>query len=290
MTNADKSTALLRRIPIFSSLTDADLQRIVTSPVNKVVDFGPMEDIIREDEVADCMYVILEGAVDVRIRAVAGREITIATLKAGDFFGEQALLPGASGKRNASVRSLQKAKLFRIGKSDVLYGYRAGNDQPQTEEDLSNLPEEERVKRLLQSNRLFRSLSPEDFTNLSQWVEITRFTAGEMILREADEGDFMYIVLDGSVEVFIIDDDGKVVMLSTLSRGHYFGEQAMLPRGSGRRNANVRAIGEVTLVKVAKEYFRLVLGRDSKLMLALQVIGEAQRKKITEVLGHSPTI
>lgn len=290
MPEARQHIELLRKIPIFGSLTDSDLQRILTSPANGVVDYGPMEDIIHEDEIADCMYVILEGTVDVRIRAVAGREITIATLKTGDFFGEQALLPGASGKRNASVRSLQRARLFRISKSDVLYGVRAGNDQAPIEEDLSKLPEEERVKRLLRSNRLFRSLTEKDFANLAQWAEIASFDAGEMILRETDVGDFMYILLDGSVEVFIVDDDGKVVILATLSRGHYFGEQALLPHGSGYRNANVRAGGRVSLVKVAKEYFRLLLSRDNKLMLALKVIGEAQRKKITEVLGHPPTI
>ena len=52
------------------------------------------------------MYIVLEGTVEVSIRGVSGgREITIATLNAGDFFGEQSLLPGGTGRRNASVRA-----------------------------------------------------------------------------------------------------------------------------------------------------------------------------------------
>ncbi|MGQ0657309.1 MAG: cyclic nucleotide-binding domain-containing protein [Chromatiales bacterium] len=288
---------LLRRIPIFAGLSDEQVRRMITSPANRVVDFGPMEDIIREGEAADCMYVILDGMVDVRIRAVAGREITIATLKAGEYFGEQALLPGASGRRNASVRSLQRAKLYRIAKEDVVLGYGyQGNVQQVDEEnllldelDLSRMTDEERIKRTLRSNRLFRSLSDGDLMAVRQWARVVRFDAGAVVIREAEPGDSMYVVLEGTVEVFIVDDDGKVVVLATLTRGQYFGEVAMLLQGAQRHNANVRAATAVALIEVSKEFFRQLLRRDEKLMLALQTIGDAQRKKITEILGHPPS-
>ena len=40
------------------------------------------------------------------------------------------------------------------------------------------------------------------------------------------------------------------------------------------------------LVRVAKRYFQLILNRDNKLMLALQAVGDAQRKKISDVIGR----
>ena len=52
--------------------------------------------------------------------SAGGREISIATLRAGDFFGEQSLLPGGTGRRNASVRAFHPSKLFRIDKKHVL--------------------------------------------------------------------------------------------------------------------------------------------------------------------------
>ena len=290
ISTTEQTIALLRKVPLFSTLSDADLQRIIESPNNGVVEYGPMQDIIREDEIGDCMYIILDGTVDVRIRAVAGREITIATLKTGAFFGEQALLPGASGKRNASVRSLQKAKLFKISKSDVLLGAKAGGQALPENEDLSSLSEEQRISHLLRSNRLFRSLTNQDLESVNDWAQVVHYEPGETIVREAEPGDFMYIVLEGEVEVFIVDDDGKVAVLSTLTRGHYFGEQALLPQGTGRRNANVRAGTQVSLIRVARDYFRLVLNRDNRLMLALRVVGDSQRKTITEILGHDPPV
>jgi len=96
----------------------------------------------------------------------------------------------------------------------------------------------------------------------------------------------MYIVLDGVAEVFVMDDEGKIVVLARLTPGHYFGEQALLPDGTGKRNANVRADGKTTLVRVAKRYFQLVVNHDNKLMLALQAVGDAQRRKITDAIGR----
>jgi CRP-like cAMP-binding protein len=268
-------------------LSEDELRQIIESPDNGIASFKPLEAIIDEGEIGDCMYIILEGAVDVRIKAVGGREITIATLKAGEFFGEQALLPGATGVRNASVRALQSSVLFKITKKDVALGISQDEDLGVMAANIEDAPEEDRVKMLLLSVRLFRSLSKKDLDRIDTWTEVVSYDAGEIIVREAEEGDFMYVVLDGSVEVFVVDDDGQIVVLSELFKGNYFGEQALLPDSTGKRNANVRANGAVTLVKVAKKYFQLIINHDNKLMLALKAIGEAQQDKIIDAIGQS---
>lgn len=280
------SVELLQKIPIFASLTEDELKTIVDSPDNGIVNFKPLEAIIEEDEFGDCMYIILEGAVDVRIKAVGGREITIATLKTGEFFGEQALLPGATGKRNASVRALQSSQLFKITKKDVALGISHDDELSFVAENIDDAPEADRVKMLLLGVRLFRSLSKKDLDRIDSWTDVVSYDAGEIIVRETEDGDFMYIVLDGSVEVFVVDDDGQIVVLAELFKGNYFGEQALLPDGSGKRNANVRANGPAILVKVAKKYFQLIVNHDNKLMLALKAMGEAQQDKIVNAIGQ----
>ena len=281
------SVELLQQVPIFASLTEDELPQIIQSPDNGIVSFKPLEPIIQEDEFGDCMYIILEGAVDVRIKAVGGREITIATLKSGEFFGEQALLPGATGKRNAGVRALQSCRLFKITKKDVVLGLSQDEDLSVSFDNISSARPDERVRMLIRSVRLFRSLSKKDLDNIEDWTEVVNYDAGEIIVREAEEGDFMYVVLDGSVEVFVIDDDGQIVVLCELFKGNYFGEQALLPDGPGKRNANVRANGPTVLVKVAKKYFQLIVNHDNKLMLALKAVGEAQKNKIVNAIGQS---
>ncbi len=284
---AKRATAeLLRKVPIFSSLSDAELKRVIDSPANGIVECRPMQPIVEEDEIGDCMYIIIDGTVDVRIKAVDGREITIATLKTGEFFGEQALLPGASGRRNATVRALQKSTLFKISKTDTLLGMSKSEDL-EIDPQFNPASEDERVRMMLKSVRLFRSLSSRDFERVGDWTEVVVFRAGDMILRENEEGDFMYVVVDGSVEVFVVDDDGKMIVLAELARGHYFGEQALMPNSTGKRNANVRANTQSTLVRVAKRYFQLIIDHDNKLMLALKAVGEAQKRKIIVAIGQS---
>jgi CRP-like cAMP-binding protein len=185
---------LLQQIPIFASLTEDELRQIIQSPDNGIVSYKPLEPIIHEDEIGDCMYIVLEGAVDVRIKAVAGREITIATLKAGEFFGEQALLPGATGKRNAGVRALQSSRLFKITKKDVVLGISQQEDLSGALDDLNSLGDDERVKMLIRSVRLFRSLSRKDLDRIGTWTEVVAADAGEIIVREEEQGDFMYVV------------------------------------------------------------------------------------------------
>jgi CRP-like cAMP-binding protein len=279
------SVELLQQVPIFASLTEDELRQIIQSPDNGIVNYKPLEPIIEEDEFGDCMYIVLDGAVDVRIKAVGGREITIATLKAGEFFGEQALLPGATGKRNAGVRALQSSQLFKITKKDVALGISNDEDLSTAIDGIDSAEDAERVKMLIRSVRLFRSLSKNDLDRIENWTEIGSYEAGEIIVREEEEGDFMYVILDGSVEVFVVDDDGQIVALSELFRGNYFGEQALLPDSTGRRNANVRANGPATLVKVAKKYFQLIINHDNKLMRALKAVGDAQQNKIVSAIG-----
>lgn len=289
MSSIKADIALIRKVPIFASLSDEQLEEILAAPDNGIVNFASLASIIKEDEIGNCMYIILEGLVEVRIKAVGGREITIASLKQGEFFGEQALLPGASGRRNATVRAVRDCQLFKITKKDVAMGLADVEELADISDDDevdALISDTERAKMLIRSVRLFRSLSEKDLGRIESWTEISHYEPGEIVVREGDEGDYMYIVLDGSVEVFVADEDGKVVILAELTKGTYFGEQALLPEGSGKRNANVRANHRTTLIKVAKKYFQLIINHDNKLMLALKAVGDSQYEKIINAIGR----
>src|SRR5690606_27618663 len=109
----------LKKIPIFSSMSDQELQAIINAPENGIEEYKSKEIIIREMEIAQCMYVMLEGTAEVSLRGTDnfGREVVIATLRPGDFFGEQALAENTTtGRRSASVRCQIPAKVFRIDK------------------------------------------------------------------------------------------------------------------------------------------------------------------------------
>ncbi|HSR63325.1 MAG TPA: cyclic nucleotide-binding domain-containing protein [Gammaproteobacteria bacterium] len=278
-------TELLRNTPIFSSLSDEELQRIQEASENGIEEYEPKKLIIREDEIGDCMYIILEGTVEVMIRAESGgRDITINTLRAGDFFGERALMPGSTGRRNASIKSMHPTKLFRIDKKYVALNVKRDVDEDEEEEDITEINtarfEPDEVRDTIRKIRLFKSLNYDELKSIRDWTEVVTAGPGEFILKEAQAGEFMYVMLDGKVEIFTLDSDGKIVILATLKKGDYFGEQALMPDSKGKRNAFARTDNESRLVKIPKEYFRLMLNRDSELARELKKIHEEQKEKL----------
>ena len=75
---------------------------------------------------------------------------------------------------------------------------------------------------------------------------------GECIVREGDEGDSMYVVLQGRVEV-LREEGGQPFVLSELGPGDFFGEMALFSRE--KRSATVRAKGEARMLTIDKRGF-----------------------------------
>ena len=294
---------VIRNIELFESLSDDAIQAILNAPENSIEEYKPKDIIIREDEIGDSMYVILEGTAEVMIRGgSANREITIATLRAGDFFGEQALLPEGTGRRNATVRAMHPAKLFKIDKKYVLLSIKKDVTRPEHAEDQTEINPEvtelnpeltevnpnttsHEVRDLIMKMRLFQTLGRDELLSIDDWTRVLSVGPGEFVIKEDEGGDYLYVVLEGTVEVFTFDEDDKIVILAKHAPGAYFGEQALLADEEGKRNAYVRTNGIARLIQIPKEYFRLILNRDSDLVSELKEMGEKQRQEIEKLRG-----
>ena len=75
------------------------------------------EDIIRQGEVGDCMYVIQEGKVAVIVEK-DGQEVQLAIRGEGDFVGEMAIFE--RDVRSATIRALGDVRLLTIDKKNFL--------------------------------------------------------------------------------------------------------------------------------------------------------------------------
>lgn len=274
---------LLRAVPVFKSLSDKELIGILDSPRTEEREYGTKALIVRESEPADSMYLVLDGAVEIQIRNVWGRDITVATLRAGDFFGEQALLSGEEGRRNASARAGHHARCLRIAREDVKLGVE--RDPEYAGEYSRTAGSEQERGNLLRGLRLFESLEESDFDNVREWTDVVEYQPGEIVLRRSEAGDSMYVVLEGSVDVYVLDPEGRINIIATLTRENYFGEQALLPHGEGTRNANVRASSKARLIRIPKEKFLEVLKRDPDLYAVLTMLSRSQNKRIHDLLS-----
>jgi len=90
--------------------------------------------------------------------------------------------------------------------------------------------------------------------------------AGEVIYREGDPGDAVFVVKVGEVEVSR-GVSGQLVRLAVLRGGAIFGEMGVLR--DRPRSTTVRAVGPVTLIVIPKEAFLATFQRDNPLALSL---------------------
>jgi CRP-like cAMP-binding protein len=75
------------------------------------------EIIVRQGEKGGCMYVIQAGSVEV-IEESGGEELTLATLEAGDFFGEMAIFEHEV--RSATVRARGEARVLTVDRRTLM--------------------------------------------------------------------------------------------------------------------------------------------------------------------------
>jgi signal transduction histidine kinase len=104
---------LIRHVPIFSELSDAEAEELWQA--GKRVRADPGEVIIREGAPGDALFIILSGLLEVT-KQDGTREITLATRGAGEVLGEMSLLERTP--RTASVRASQPSELLSIGQAE----------------------------------------------------------------------------------------------------------------------------------------------------------------------------
>jgi CRP/FNR family cyclic AMP-dependent transcriptional regulator len=111
-TPEDKTTitpGMLRRVKALADLSDEQLDRFVHYMEPQTVQ--QWAQIVKQGETDDGMYLILEGELRVRLM-IGGKETILATLGAGECFGEIALFD--QGPRSADVVSNKLSVLLKI--------------------------------------------------------------------------------------------------------------------------------------------------------------------------------
>src|SRR5437588_4700861 len=106
----------LEHIPLFAPLSKE--QREELSGLLKTREFPAGQHIVWVGEPGREFFVIQQGRVAITLPDENGRELVLATLTAGQFFGEISLLDG--GPRTASARAETEAALLELGREDFL--------------------------------------------------------------------------------------------------------------------------------------------------------------------------
>lgn len=132
---------------------------------------------------------------------------------------------------------------------------------------------------LLRKVPFFQDLPPGEFGAVAERLRPQTVPAGEVILRQGEEGDSLFLVARGVVRVYRDEEWGRRD-LATLLAGDFFGEMALL-RG-GPRSATCRAVTPCALYELRRQDIQALAPRVPRLLETLQ---EADRRRRAELAG-----
>ncbi|XP_077292694.1 cGMP-dependent protein kinase, isozyme 1-like isoform X2 [Arctopsyche grandis] len=178
--------------------------------------------IIREGETGSHLYVSDVGSFEV---IKSGK--SVKKFGAGEVFGELAILYKA--KRFASIKATSNARVWVLDRK-VFQKIMVRSGKQEQEDNV----------RFLSSVPLLKDIHGSNLVKVSDFLKREFFAAGTMIVRQGEHGDKFYIIRGGTVIITKrLTDTGPDQFVNELSRGDYFGEQALLHED--RRLATVTA-------------------------------------------------
>jgi CRP-like cAMP-binding protein len=139
--------------------------------------------------------------------------------------------------------------------------------------------------RALKRIELFAPLSDEERVSLAEGLQFFPFAAGEVILREHEPGDSLYIIRHGEVSVCVAQGEGKLE-IKRLRTGDFFGEMSLLT-GAPRR-ATICAVDDVECYVIARVQLERLLGKNPSLADAIgRLLVERQRELASTEAAHA---
>ena len=203
--------------------------------------------VFTQGEDAACMYLVLEGKVDLRVGGAS-----VASAGKGDVFGEMALLDNSP--RSATAAALEDTRLLPVDRQRFEHMVRLTPGFAR--EVLRTM-----ATRLRRMNEAAREADPTPDSGSTMGLELgavkvrqPTFKAGEVIFQAGEPGEHMFIVQYGTVEVRV----GKTVV-HTINTGGFFGEMALVD--AAPRSASAYATKDCRLLPIDRTRFEVLLAR-----------------------------
>jgi len=115
------------------------------------------------------------------------------------------------------------------------------------------LPSRSRLGRILRQAPLFEGLEDDDLQQIIDQLEIQSFGKGELVVRQGDHTDSLYVIIGGRVDVFLCNGKGKGIIINSLGPGDAFGELA--PIGGIPRQASIETTEPSHFAVISRQLF-----------------------------------
>jgi len=233
--------------------------------------------IVEQGGPADSFWVIARG----RVRIERG-ETVLSRLGPGAFFGEMALLGGTA--RSARAVAESDTELFEIARGPL---EKLAVAEPGLAEVMAAHCRDRLIANLMVTSAVFREIRAEERAKLQERFTRRLVAQGTKVLEEGGEGDGIYVIVTGAVEVRKNDPEGGKIVLSRLGPGDVFGEMSLL----GRRpaTASILCTEKTALLHLARDEFDLVVKEYPQLLMHLYQL-QVSRERDNERLLAAETV
>jgi CRP-like cAMP-binding protein len=254
----------LPRIPLFSDLPeDAFIALFEKCPLQR---FDEGQLVFEQGDKADAFYVICAGTARV-FRTDGGVRKDIATIEEGSFFGEMALLSEAP--RSASIEAASEDTQVLAISADVLKELSAAH--PSVSVALKKFCRQRMLSNLMNNAPLFAPFNRNDRRELVQKFRARDVNKGDVLVKEGQASDGLYVVLSGEVEI-----DAQGARIATLKEGEVFGEMSLLTRSPA--SATVRAMRHTSLLRLPKHDFDTLILSHPQVLEHVSVLIDSRRR------------
>jgi putative ABC transport system ATP-binding protein len=130
--------------------------------------------------------------------------------------------------------------------------------------------EEIEICEFLKQCEVFSHLTPSTLMTVAEAMAKESYVPGTAIIRQGEEGDKLYLLRSGEVDVIFNQGKADEARLATLRKGQFFGETALLT--GAPRNATVVARDEVEVYTLDKPNFQAALATSEPFRKELEKI------------------
>jgi lysophospholipid hydrolase len=249
----------LRTAEVFQDLPDAILRDLAADMSQVLLEGG--ETVVRQDESSDTVFVVMAGELAITCLDRHGTTRTLPPLGPGRLLGGASLLTSSPGITTATASGpVTLASLSRQGFDR--FAERNPRGMVALLEALRPALRRHRLFMALHMSDAFRHLDVPALVELESALELVSLYSGEVIMREGEVDDDMFIVVSGRLRVATTGPNGAEVMIAELGVGETVGEMAVI---SGEpRSATVYAIRDSQLARLSTARFEQLLEQHPK--------------------------
>ena len=252
---------------MFTALEEKEF-KIVVDAIEEVTGKAG-EDIIKEGDQGDCMYVLEKGTLDcTKVFAGSNDPTFLKKYVPGEGFGELALLYNAP--RAATITAKTDYVIWKLDRDTFNHIVKDAAAKKR-----------EKYDNFLQSVQILESIDPYERSKLGDAVKEEKFKKGEFIIKEGDDGSKFYLISEGTAIATKDLGGSEPEKVMDYKRGNYFGERALLT--SEKRAANIVVTSEsCTVLSLERETFNRLLGSLDKIL-------ERNMEAYEKYLGKKPS-